>query len=116
MRSPSLVFSLIAVSALSPTFVVGSPLPTLTDSSSVADRHRTNSNPVAPRGLGFVFARTEPKDVPRAAPTSKPKVATLAGYTLGYVRIDILTAVSADECHHRLQWQEAVLAEGLLLS
>ncbi|KAI0803087.1 hypothetical protein BC629DRAFT_1591179 [Irpex lacteus] len=84
MRSPAVVFSLLAVSALSPTFVVGTPLPVHTEVAT-ADHHRSASN--SPRGLGFlneVFARTEPDDgAQRSATHTKPKVATLAGYSLG---------------------------------
>ncbi|KAI0095305.1 hypothetical protein BDY19DRAFT_902278 [Irpex rosettiformis] len=85
MRSPAIVFSLMAVSALSPTFVVGTPVPVHTEVNTT-DHHRTNSN--SPRGLGFlneIFARTEPDDAPKTAHAAhtNPKVATIAGYTLG---------------------------------
>lgn len=87
MRSPAVIVSLMAVSALSPTFVLGSPLPPHADPQSLIERHKIGT-PLEPRGLGFlseVFVRTEPEGAARAAPTSKPKVATVAGYTIGFV-------------------------------
>ena len=96
MRSPAIVFSLVAVSALSPSLVLGSPLPGHSDASAPIDRHRTNG-PVSPRGLGFlneVFARTESYNSPKPVSTSQPKVATIAGYTLGFVARLILRNVS----------------------
>ncbi|GJE85966.1 hypothetical protein PsYK624_020460 [Phanerochaete sordida] len=79
MRSPAIVFSVVAVSALSPT-VLGSPLPVHSNIPATLEHRRSNT--VATRGLGFlndIFARAEPP----AAQTSKPKVATVMGYTLG---------------------------------
>lgn len=80
MRSPAIVFSVVAVSALSPS-VLGSPLPAHSNVPATIEHRR--SNPVTARGLGFldnIFARA---DVPPAATKSKPKVATVMGYTLG---------------------------------
>ncbi|EKM60909.1 uncharacterized protein PHACADRAFT_24140 [Phanerochaete carnosa HHB-10118-sp] len=79
MRSPAIVFSVVAVSALSPS-VLGSPLPA--HSSVPATLEHRRSSTMAARGLGFlndVFARA---DTP-AAPASKPKVATVMGYSIG---------------------------------
>lgn len=82
MRSPAIVFSVVAVSALSPS-VLGSPLPVHSTVPSTLEHRRSNT--VTARGLGFlndIFARA---DNPAAAQTSKPKVATVMGYTVGYV-------------------------------
>ena len=114
MRSPALVFSLMAVSALSPTFVAASPLPA-TESPALVERHRLASDhPIAPRGLGFlteVFARTEPDRVPKASPTSKPKVISVADYTIGYVVV--LLSVYPAENDISAQREETALGERL---
>lgn len=89
MRSPAVVFSLFAVSALSPALVYASPVPSVAHRSTTSapnDHHRAPSA-VAARGLGFlneVFARADSTHTPRPAPTSKPKVASIAGMDLGY--------------------------------
>lgn len=85
MRSPAIVFSLMAVTALSPTFVVGTPLPPVHSDMSTTDHHRSNTN--SPRGLGFlneIFTRAESDDDSTPPPRTRPKVATIAGYTIGY--------------------------------
>ncbi len=87
MRSPALVVSLFAVSALSPS-VYGSPLPNgiVPHANPVALDHHKASNGVAVRGLGFlneVFGRSSSTTTTRAAPTSKPKVATIANLPIG---------------------------------
>ncbi|KAF7789883.1 hypothetical protein EIP86_000831 [Pleurotus ostreatoroseus] len=88
MRSPAIVFSLFAVSALSPSLVYGSPVPNGLSqhvNPGASDHHRTSSG-VAARGLGFlgeVFARSESTPTVRTAPTSKPKVASIANIPVG---------------------------------
>lgn len=79
MRSPAIVLSVVAVTALSPT-ILASPLPT--PALLPALEHR-RSDTLASRGLGFmdIFARAE---TPKAAPTSKPKVALVGGIPVGY--------------------------------
>lgn len=91
MRSPAVVFSLAAVSALSPSLIFASPLPSRVNSASAVE-HRRGSAPVAPRGLGFlngVFTRSTTDDAPKPHYTSQPKIASVAGYTLGYVLLKI---------------------------
>lgn len=90
MRSPAVVFSLFAVSALSPSLVYGSPVPSsAAHSVSQSDHHRASSA-MSARGLGFlneVFARADfaTGNTAKPAPTSKPKVASIAGVDVGYV-------------------------------
>jgi hypothetical protein len=81
MRSPAIVFSVVAVSALSPS-VLGSPLPAGHSFAPTTVEHR-RSTTMAARGLGFL------NDIfPRAAATSKPKVASIAGIDVGWVSVD----------------------------
>ncbi|KIP12634.1 hypothetical protein PHLGIDRAFT_124141 [Phlebiopsis gigantea 11061_1 CR5-6] len=80
MRSPAIVFSVVAASALSPA-ILGSPVPPHTALASAVE-HRPSSA-ITSRGLGFltdIFARA---DQPTAAHTSAPKVAMLAGIPVG---------------------------------
>lgn len=87
MRSPAVVFSLVAVTALSPSLALGSPMQTRPTHVS-----KLSSNPVAARGLGFlheVFARDEP---PQPTPTSHPRLATVQGYKIGYASVIIFRA------------------------
>ncbi|THH02901.1 hypothetical protein EW026_g99 [Hermanssonia centrifuga] len=83
---PAVVISLFAVSALSPSIVCASPVPSMTHHSNTpasVDHHRAGNN-IAPRGLGFlneVFARADTAD--KAMPTSKPKVLSLADFNVG---------------------------------
>ena len=91
MRSPAVVFSLFAVSALSPSIVYGSPVPSgVTHHTGGVDHHRAPSA-VAARGLGFlneVFARGDSTHA-AAHPTytSKPKVMSIAGIDVGCVAL-----------------------------
>ena len=80
MRSPAIIFSLFAVSALSPSLVYGSPVPMVVSHAPISDHHRP-SNAVAARGLGFlneVFVRADAAADPDA-PKKKTTVASIAG-------------------------------------
>lgn len=116
MRSPAVVFSLFAVSALSPSVVYGSPVPNgVTHGSS--DHHRAPSA-VAARGLGFlneVFVRADSTHVAHAAHptyTSKPKVASIAGIDLGYVLPACILFTPANKCFAQSQ-ATGVLGEAI---
>ena len=78
MRSPAIVFSVVAVATLSPT-VLGSPLPTHSFVPTTVDHRRSTA--IAARGLGFlndIFPRTD------AAPKPQPKVAEIMGLPIPY--------------------------------
>lgn len=100
MRSPAVVFSLFAVSALSPSVVYGSPVPNgVAHHNGSSDHHRAPSA-VAARGLGFlneVFARADTTHTPRPTYTSKPKVASIAGVELGYAPLPYRLPALTDE-------------------
>lgn len=89
MRSPAVVFSLFAVSALSPSLVYGSPVPSTHTNAVVPNDVHHRASSVGARGLGFlneVFARADSTNSGQhPAYTSKPKVASIAGVDLGYV-------------------------------
>ena len=100
MRSPAVVFSVVAVSALSPT-ILGSPLPPSSSLQLSSPEYRRGDTLIA-RGLGFMSDIITRSEIPQAAPVSKPKVAEVAGIPVGYVvllpwRYPLLTVCSPPE-------------------
>ena len=93
MRSPAIVLSVVAVSALSPT-ILGSPLPPHSAVASFVE-HRRSDTGIAARGLGFlndIFSRA---DTPKTASSSRPKIASVANIPVGYITPSNLSLLSS---------------------